>query len=246
MNESQKNISDRYSRTALLIGEEGVRKLSSSKVAVFGIGGVGSYAAEALVRAGIGSIELIDDDRICESNINRQLFAACQTIGMLKTEAAAERLLSINPDLKIKTRNTFFLPETAGEFDFADYDYVLDAIDTVSGKIELAVRCQESKTPIISAMGAGNKLDPSAFRLTDIYKTKVCPLARVMRRELKARGVERLKVVYSEEIPASRPNNLEIPQSSSRRSIPGSISFVPSVVGLIMAGEAVKELVNSE
>ena len=231
-----------------------MERLAQCRVAVFGIGGVGGYAAEALARSGIGALELIDDDRVCLTNLNRQLFATRKTIGMYKVDAAEERIRDINPDCRVTTRKTFFLPETRDEFDFTQYDYIVDAIDTVAGKLALAEQAQEAGTPIISAMGAGNKTDPTAFRVADIYKTSVCPLARVMRSECRKRGIRRLKVVYSTE-PPIRP--LEDPSISCRshcicppgtrkctvrRDIPGSTSFVPPAAGLIIAGEVIKDL----
>lgn len=231
-------------RTALLLGAEALEKLKHARVAVFGIGGVGGHAAEALVRSGVGAVDLIDHDTVSESNLNRQLLALRSTIGMLKTDAAKQRFLDINPDLILRTHNVFFTPETAPLFHFQDYSYIIDAIDTVSGKIELAVRAQEAGVPIISSMGAGNKLDPTQFEVTDIYKTAVCPLARVMRRELKARGVKSLKVVYSKEQPI-RPNAVPAAATgTAKRQTPGSVAFVPSVAGLIAAGEVVKDLIQ--
>ena len=229
-----------FSRTALLIGEEGVEKLKNSKVAVFGVGGVGGYVVEALARSGVGALELIDKDTVSESNINRQIIALHSTVGRLKTEVMAERVKDINPDCKVSVRNLFYLPETAGEFDFSSYDYVVDAIDTVSGKIALIEQAKKANVPVISSMGAGNKLDPTAFEVADITKTSVCPLARVMRRELKKRGVEHLKVVYSKEEPL--PSALI--DAESGKPIPGSIAFVPSVVGLILASEVIKDLIK--
>ena len=231
-----------FSRTELLLGSEAMEKLKNSRVAVFGIGGVGGCVVEALARSGIGSLELVDNDTVAPSNLNRQIIATIDTIGMKKTEAAKARVLSVNPDCTVTVRNTFFLPETAGEFDFSEYDYVVDAIDTVSGKLALVLAAQQANVPIISAMGAGNKLDPTAFRVADISKTAGCPLARVMRRELKKRGVNRLKVVYSEEEPLKPdlPEGEELPQG--KRSIPGSCAFVPTVVGFIIAGEVIKDL----
>lgn len=243
-------MSDQFSRTKLLIGEEAVKILSSSRVAVFGVGGVGGHAAEALVRSGVGCIDLIDDDRVCLTNLNRQIFATHSTLGMYKAEAAADRLTDINPEVKVNICKVFYTPQTAGEFDFAEYDYVVDAIDTVTGKIALVMQARESGTPIISSMGAGNKLDPTAFEVADIYDTSICPLARVMRNELRRRGVERLKVVYSKEPPLT-PLVGEFGESGSdstertgshRRQTPGSTAFVPAVAGLIIAGEVVKDL----
>ena len=246
---------NQFSRTELLFGAEAMERLSRARVAVFGIGGVGGYTAEALVRSGIGSIDLIDDDRVCLTNINRQLFATRKTVGQYKVDVAQARLLEINPELTVYTYKTFYTPETAEQFDFTQYDYIVDAIDTVSGKIELAVRAQAAGTPLISCMGAGNKLDPTRFEVADIYKTTVCPLARVMRRELKKRGVRRLKVVYSKE-PAMTPiEDMAISckqhcicppgtvrTCTARRQVPGSNAFVPPVAGLILAGEVIKDL----
>ena len=234
-----------FSRLELLIGSEGLEKLKNARVAVFGVGGVGSYAAEALARSGIGAIDLIDDDEVSISNINRQLIALHSTVGKAKVEVAAERIADINPECAVRTHRIFYTPETAGEFDFAQYDYVIDAIDTVSGKIAIAVQGEESGTPVISAMGAGNKLDPTAFEVTDIYKTSVCPLARVMRRELKKRGVKRLKVVYSrEEAMTPLTDADEENTAHKKRQTPGSAAFVPSVAGLILAGEVVKDIIS--
>ena len=230
------------SRTALLLGEDAVERLRAARVAVFGIGGVGGHLAEALVRAGVGQIDLVDHDTVSESNLNRQLFATRKAIGKAKVEAAKERLCDIAPDCVIRTHETFFLPETAGQFDFAAFDYVADAIDTVSGKIGLVLACKAAGTPIISSMGAGNKLDPTAFRVADIYETAVCPLAKVMRAELRKRGVEHLKVVYSEETPCVPKGEVPAELPAGKKTVPGSVSFVPSVVGLIMAGEIVKDL----
>ena len=229
-----------FSRTAILIGEEGLEKLKKARVAVFGVGGVGGYVVEALARSGVGQLDLIDKDTVSESNINRQIIALHSTVGRLKTEVAAERAKDINPDVCVRTHNVFYLPETAAQFDFSAYDYVVDAIDTVSGKLALVEQANKAKTPVISSMGAGNKLNPTAFEVADISKTSVCPLARVMRRELKKRGVEHLKVVYSKEEPCSSP----LQDEESGKSIPGSIAFVPSVVGLIIAGEVIKDLVK--
>ena len=229
-----------FSRTALLIGKEGVEKLKNSRVAVFGVGGVGGYVVEALARSGVGALELIDKDTVSESNINRQIIALHSTVGRLKTEVMAERVKDINPDCKVSVRNLFYLPETAEAFDFSSYDYVVDAIDTVSGKLALVEQAKKANVPVISSMGAGNKLDPTAFEVADITKTSVCPLARVMRRELKKRRIEHLKVVYSKEEPL--PSALT--DKESGKAIPGSIAFVPSVVGLIIAGEVIKDLIK--
>ena len=218
-----------------------MNRLSRARVAVFGIGGVGGYTVEALARSGIGALDLFDNDTVCLSNLNRQIIATHRTIGMYKTDAAKERILSINPDARVFAHTMFFMPETADQIDFSQFDYVVDAIDTVAGKIELAVRSYAAHVPIISSMGAGNKKNASAFEVADIYKTSVCPLARVMRRELRARGIPSLKVVYSKEIPIKPlPACEDLPQG--RRSIPGSTAFVPSVAGLILAGEVVNDL----
>ena len=229
-----------FSRTALLIGEEGVEKLKKARVAVFGIGGVGGYVVEALVRSGVGSLDLIDKDTVSESNINRQIIALHSTVGRLKTEVAAERARDINPNVSVRTHNVFYLPETADSFDFSQYDYVVDAIDTVSGKLALIEQAKKANIPVISSMGAGNKLDATAFEVADIAKTSVCPLARVMRRELKKRGIEHVKVVYSKEEPLAS----SVTDEESGKAVPGSIAFVPSVVGLILAGEVIKDLIK--
>ena len=248
---------NQFSRTELLLGKEAMEKLQNSRVAVFGIGGVGGYTVEALARSGIGKLDLIDDDKVCLTNINRQIIATHSTIGKYKVEVAEERIKDINPDCEVTTYRKFYTPETSAEFDFSQYDYVVDAIDTVSGKIELVMQAQKSHTPIICSMGAGNKMNPTAFEVTDIYKTSVCPLARVMRYELKKRGVKKLKVVYSKEKPLVPIEDTAIScrehcichpgtarNSTQRRAIPGSNAFVPSVVGLIIAGEVVKDLTN--
>lgn len=232
---------DQFSRTQLLIGSNAVSRLKSSRVAVFGIGGVGSYTVEALARSGVGTLDLIDNDTVSLTNLNRQLIALHSTVGKYKVDAAKERLLDINPNIKINTYKTFYTTETAADFDFSQYDYIVDAIDTVSGKIELIMQANQVQVPIISSMGAGNKLDAAAFEIADIYKTSVCPLARVMRRELKKRGIEKLKVVYSKEEPHT-PLEESDEDIGKRRQIPASIAFVPSVVGLIIAGEVIKDL----
>ncbi len=239
-------MSEIFTRTQMHHGKEALDKLKSSRVAVFGIGGVGGHAAEALVRAGVGELDLIDSDRVAASNINRQIIALHSTVGKYKTEAAKERFLDINPEVKINTLNCFYLPEENGcDFDFSLYDYVIDAIDTVTGKIGLVMACQRTNTPIISSMGTGNKLDPTMLKVADIYKTSVCPLARVMRTELKKRGVRKLKVVYSEEtpiIPLFQPD--EGTCEEKRRATPASCSFVPSVAGLIIASEVIRDIVG--
>lgn len=229
-----------FSRTALLIGEEGVEKLKKARVAVFGIGGVGGYVVEALARSGVGSLELIDKDVVSLSNINRQIIALHSTVGQYKTEVAAARARDINPEIEVITRNVFYLPETANEFDFTSYDYVVDAIDTVSGKLALIEQAKKANIPVISCMGAGNKLDATAFEVADITKTSVCPLARVMRRELKKRGIEHVKVVYSKE----EPLQSKAQDEETGKNIPASIAFVPSVAGLIIAGEVIKDLIQ--
>ena len=246
---------NQFSRTQLLIGEEGIVALRDARVAVFGIGGVGGYTVEALARSGVGTLDLIDDDRVCLTNVNRQIFATRKTVGQYKVDVMKDRILSINPDAEVVTHQCFYLPETAPEFDFASYSYVVDAVDTVTAKIALVMKAQEMQIPIISSMGAGNKLDPTCFRVADIYKTTMCPLAKVMRRELKKRGVKKLKVVYSteksitprEDMSISCKSNCICPpgakhKCTERRAIPGSVAFVPSVAGLIIAGEIVKDL----
>lgn len=246
---------NQFSRTQLLLGAEGMEKLYQSRVAVFGIGGVGGYTVEALARSGIGTLDLIDDDRVCLTNVNRQIFATRKTVGRYKVDVAEERILEINPNVVVHKYKTFYSPETAEQFDFSQYDYVVDAIDTVTGKLELVEQAERAGVPIISSMGAGNKMDPSAFEVADIYETSVCPLARVMRRELKKRGIKKLKVVYSKE-PAMTPvDDMTIScrthcicppgttrKCTQRRQVPGSNAFVPPVVGLIIAGEVVKDL----
>ena len=239
-------MQDEFVRTGLLLGPEALDDLARCRVAVFGVGGVGSYAVEALARSGIGALDLIDSDRVLLSNLNRQLIALHSTVGQYKVDAAAARVRDINPQCRVTVWPIFYLPETQDRFDFAQYDYIVDAIDTVKGKLALAENAQAAGTPIISSMGAGNKLDPTAFRVADIYQTSVCPLARVMRAECRKRGIRPFKVVYSQEPPLAP---LETPEeagqsSSSRRSTPGSVAFVPSAAGLILAGEVVKDLVR--
>lgn len=237
-------MTDQFERLRLLIGNDGLQKLKNSRVAVFGLGGVGGHLAEALVRSGIGAIDLIDDDTVSLTNLNRQAVAFHSTLGMAKTEAAKIRLMDINPECKITLHNKFFTPETSDEFDFTTYDYIADAIDTVSGKIELARLAQEYSVKAISSMGAGNKLDPTKFEVADIFKTDTCPLAKVMRHELKRRGIKHLKVVYSRE-PAIKPlQSSENGGTHQKRQTPGSTAFVPSVVGLIMAGEIIKDIIK--
>jgi len=248
---------NQFSRTQLLLGPEAMQHLAECRVAVFGIGGVGGYTVEALARSGIGALDLIDDDKVCLTNLNRQLHATRSTVGHYKVDVAAERIRDINPDCRVMTYRTFFLPETEDQFDFAQYDYVVDAIDTVKGKLALVEKAKAAGTPIICAMGAGNKLDPTAFRVADIYRTSVCPLARVMRSECRKRGIKQLKVVYSTETPVMP---LEDPSISCRkhcicppdtrkctvrRDIPGSTAFVPAAAGLIIAGEVVKDLCSA-
>jgi tRNA A37 threonylcarbamoyladenosine dehydratase len=246
---------NQFSRTELLLGKEAMERLEHARVAVFGIGGVGGYVCEALVRSGVGAFDLIDDDKICLTNLNRQIIATRKTVGQYKADVMKERMLDINPNVDIRVHKCFFLPENEDEFPFDEYDYVVDAVDTVTAKIALVMKCKELNIPIISSMGAGNKLDASQFRVADIYKTKVCPLAKVMRRELKKRGVRKLKVVYSEEQPTRPIEDMSIScrtncicppgakhKCTERRDIPGSTAFVPSVAGLIIAGEVVKDL----
>ena len=250
---------NQFSRTQLLLGADNMDRLSNAKVAVFGIGGVGGYVVEALARSGVGSFVLVDDDKVCLTNINRQIIATRKTVGKYKVDVMKERILEINPDADVEVRKCFYLPENAHEFPFEEYSYVVDAVDTVTAKIEIIMRAKAAEIPVISCMGAGNKLDASAFQVADIYKTKMCPLAKVMRRELKARGVKKLKVVYSEEEPIrpledtsdncneeeSCQENLEY-KAAKRRSTPGSVAFVPSVAGLIIAGEVIKDLAKCE
>jgi tRNA A37 threonylcarbamoyladenosine dehydratase len=266
-------MESQFSRTELLLGKENMEKLAAARVCIFGIGGVGGYVAEALARSGVGHLELVDNDVVCLSNLNRQIIATHQTLGRYKVDVMKERILSINPAAEVVIHKCFYLPETQAQFDFANYDYVVDAIDTVAGKIALVMQAEASGTPVISSMGAGNKLDAAAFRVADIYQTSGCPLARVMRKELKKRGVKKLKVVYSPELPVLLQNEKEktaekvtavftgegetepsavcgdsaqreeVRQMPSRRSIPGSVAFVPSVAGLIIAGEVVQDLI---
>ena len=245
-------MSDRFSRTELLFGEEAMKILAASRVAVFGVGGVGGYAVEALARSGVGALDIIDDDKVCVTNINRQIIALDSTVGMYKVDAAAQRIREINPDCKVSCHKMFYMPETADKLDFSQYDYVIDAIDTVTGKIEIIMQAKQAGIPVISSMGAGNKLDPTRFEVTDIYKTSVCPLAKVMRYQLKRRGVKKLKVVYSKEEPITPQGQAvddgsgktDMRSGSARRSTPASVAFVPSVVGLIIAGEVIKDIVK--
>ena len=246
---------NQFSRTQLLLGAENMDRLAKAKVAIFGIGGVGGYVCEALVRSGVGAFDLIDDDKVCLTNLNRQIIATRKTVGKYKAEVMAERIAEINPQADVRIHKCFFLPENAEEFPFEEYDYIVDAVDTVTAKISLVMAAKEKNVPIISSMGAGNKLDASAFKVADIYKTQMCPLAKVMRRELKKRHVKKLKVVYSEEKPTRPIEDMAIScrnhcicppgaehKCTERRDIPGSVAFVPSVVGLIIAGEVVKDL----
>lgn len=226
---------EQFSRTKMLIGEEALDKLKNARVAVFGVGGVGGYVCEALARSGIGAIDLIDKDVVSKSNINRQIIALHSTLGKYKTEVMRDRIMDINPDAKVTVHNCFFLPSNSNEFDFSKYDYVIDAVDTVTAKVELIVKCKAVGVPVISSMGAGNKLEASAFKVSDIYKTSMCPLAKVMRHEMKKRGIKKLKVVYSEEKPIK-------PYNDGGENVPGSVAFVPSVAGMIIAGEVIKDL----
>ena len=237
-------MNEQFIRTRMLLGDEAVEKLHKARVAVFGIGGVGGYTVEALARSGVGQLDLIDHDTVSVSNINRQILATHSTVGMLKVEAARQRILDINPDCVVRTWPMFYLPETAGEFDFTAYDYIVDAIDTVTGKLQLAQRAFEVGTPIISCMGTGNKLDPSAFQVEDISKTSMCPLARIMRKELSKRGIKHMKVVYSKEEALAPTGWEEEAAALGKRQIPGSVAFVPGAAGLILAGEVVKDLVK--
>ena len=231
---------NQFSRTELLIGKDGVEKLANSKVAIFGIGGVGSFVVEALARSGIGNFVLVDNDEVDITNLNRQIIATHKTIGKPKVEIARERILDINPNANVEIYREFFMPESKGILDNS-IDYIVDAVDTVTAKIELAVRAEKMSIPIISSMGTGNKLDPTRFEVTDIYKTSVCPLAKVMRKELKQRGIKKLKVVFSKEEPIKPLNSNEL---TNKKQVPGSISFVPSVAGLIVAGEVIKDIIK--
>ena len=238
---------NQFSRTELLFGHEAMEKLHSSRVAVFGVGGVGGYVVEALARSGVGTLDIIDDDKVCLSNLNRQIIATHATLGRYKVDAARERILSINPDCVVYAHKTFYTPETAAQFDFAQYDYVVDAIDTVTGKIALILQAQAAGVPVISCMGAGNKLNAAAFEVADIYATSVCPLARVMRTELRKRGVKQLKVVYSKEKALTPQPTTDIGSDvprvgAARRQTPGSTAYVPAVAGLILAGEVINDL----
>ena len=222
-----------FSRTVLLLGKEAMQKLASARVAVFGVGGVGGYTVEALARSGIGALDIIDKDKVSVTNINRQIIATHKTVGKFKVDVAAERIKDINPDCAVTAHKLFYMPDTQGDIDFSKYDYIVDAIDTVTGKLTIIENAKKCGVPVISCMGAGNKLDPTAFEVTDIYETSVCPRAKVMRRELKKRGIDKLKVVYSREEPAK-----------PCAEVPASVSFVPSVAGLIIAGEVIKDLIN--
>ena len=246
-------MSNQFSRTELLLGEEGMEKLAAARVAVFGIGGVGGYTVEALARSGIGALDLIDNDKICLSNINRQILATMKTLGMYKVDAAEERIAAINPECKVKTYKTFYLPSDDGGLDFTLYDYVVDAIDTVAGKLAIIQNAKAAGVPVISSMGAGNKLDPTSFEVADIYKTSVCPLAKTMRRELRKMGIDSLKVVYSKEEPIKPKSDDGISpyeclqtERVARKAIPGSNAFVPPVAGLIIAGEVIKDIISKK
>ena len=250
---------NQFSRTQLLYGQDNMRRLAASRVAVFGIGGVGGYVVEALARSGVGALDLIDDDRVCITNLNRQILATRKTVGKYKVDAAEERVREIYPECEVRTYKTFYLPETQDQFDFHDYDYVVDAIDTVSGKLAIIENAKKAGVPVISSMGAGNKVDPAALEVADIYETSVCPLARVMRRECRKRGIDSLKVVYSREMPIRPLEDMSIScrqhcvcppgtvrKCTQRRDIPGSTAFVPSVAGLIIAAEVVRDLTQQE
>ena len=241
-------MEDQFSRTRLLLGKDAMKKLKNARVAVFGIGGVGGYTVEALARSGIGALDLIDNDTVNLSNLNRQIIATHSTVGQYKVDAAAARVLDINPDIQVRTYKTFYLPDTADQFDFSQYGYIVDAIDTITGKLNLIVNAKAANVPIISSMGTGDKLDPTQFEVTDLAKTTMCPLARIMRKECHKRGIDHVKVLYSRE-EALTPldddgNPLPPPEGTSRRSLPGSTAFVPSVAGLIIAGEVIKDLIR--
>ncbi|MEL7568983.1 MAG: tRNA threonylcarbamoyladenosine dehydratase [Eubacteriaceae bacterium] len=244
-------MENQFARAELIFKKQGMETLFNARVAVFGIGGVGGYVVEALARSGIGAIDLFDDDKICITNINRQIIATHKTVGKYKVDVAKERILDINPKATVNTYKLFYMPDTADQVDLSVYDYVVDAIDTVTGKIELVIRCKEAEIPIISSMGAGNKINADLLEVADIYKTSVCPLAKVMRRELKARGIKNLKVVYSKEMPRELDNDTKISSELERmclkaekRQIPGSTAFVPPAAGLIIAGEVIKDLIG--
>lgn len=234
-------MTDQFSRLRLLIGQEGMEKLHNAHIALFGIGGVGGYAAEALVRSGIGKIDIFDNDKISLTNLNRQIIATHKTVGRYKTDVISERMLDINPDVIINAYKCFYMPDNADEYDFSEYSYIIDAIDTVTGKLEIITRAYKMNIPVISCMGAGNKLDASKFEVADIYKTSVCPLARVMRHELKKRGVQKLKVVYSKEEPVK---NKYSDESEGNKVLPGSSAFVPAAAGLIAAGEVINDIIK--
>ena len=248
---------NQFSRTQLVFGADNMERLKNARVAVFGVGGVGGYTVEALARSGVGTLDLIDDDKVCLTNINRQILATRKTVGQYKVDVAKDRILEINPDANVNTYKMFYLPETKDQFHFEDYDYIVDAIDTVTGKIQLVLQARDAGTPIISSMGAGNKINPAMFEVADIYKTSVCPLAKVMRRELKKRGIKKLKVVYSKEKPIKPVEDMSIScrthcicppgaarKCTERRDIPGSTAFVPSTAGLIIAGEVIKDILG--
>lgn len=235
-------MTEQFSRTEMLLGSGAMQRLNAARVAVFGIGGVGGYVVEALARSGVGALDLVDHDKVAISNINRQVIATWDTIDCYKTDVMRDRIMKINPDCKVKVHHCFFLPENEDTFDFKEYDYVVDAVDTVTAKIALIMKAKEAGVPIISCMGAGNKLNPAMFEVTDIYKTSVCPLAKVMRRELKKRGVKKLKVVYSKEEPVFPKTDIQDTNTDRRKVTPGSVAFVPSVAGLIMASEVVKDI----
>ena len=237
---------NQFSRTQLVFGEDAMKKLSTSRVAIFGVGGVGGYTAEALARSGIGALDLIDDDRICLTNINRQILATRSTVGQYKVDIAKARILDINPDCQVRIYKTFYMPDTKDEFDFTQYDYIVDAIDTVKGKLELVQNAQKARTPIISSMGAGNKVDPTQFQVADIYEASVCLLARVMRYECRRRGVDKLKVVYSDEEPRKPYPTANADEKSPGHPAPGSVAFVPSVCGLIIAGAVIQDLIHKK
>lgn len=237
----EQDMSERFSRTELLVGRKNMERFAAARVAVFGVGGVGGYVVEALARTGIGTLDLIDNDTVSESNMNRQIIATTKTVGEYKVDAAKRRIQEINPEAKVNIYKTFYMPETADQFDFTEYDYVVDAIDTVTGKIEIIIQAEKAGVPVISSMGAGNKLNPAAFEVADIYKTSVCPLAKVMRRELKKRNIKHLKVVYSKEEPLTPLVKIG---EEKRRQLPGSMAFVPSAAGLIIAGEVIRDLMG--
>ena len=237
-------IHEQFSRTEILLGAEAVEKLANARVAVFGIGGVGGYTVEALARSGVGALDLIDSDTVSVSNINRQILATHSTVGRLKVDVARDRVLDINPDCVVRTYPCFYLPDTADQFDFTQYDYIVDCIDTVTGKLQLVERAVAAGTPIICSMGTGNKLDPSAFQVADIAKTSMCPLARIMRKELKKRGIDHIKVVYSQEEALTPAVDEEELKRTGKRQIPGSVAFVPGAAGLVLAGEVVKDLIK--